>query len=47
MLDRIDDVVYNPIEEANEDERQERIAQLRNKLKRETKNNENSTKEDK
>ncbi len=38
-MDRIDDIVSNPIEEANEEERQEKITQLRNKLKKETKDN--------
>ncbi len=46
-MDQIEDIISNPIEEADQEERDERIAQLRYKLKRETKNNENSTKEDK
>lgn len=37
-MDQIEDIISNPIEEADQEDRDERIAQMRNKLKMETKN---------
>ncbi len=41
MVDRINDVVYNPIEEADEEDKQERLLLERKKLKEEREHNEN------
>ncbi len=41
MIDKISDIAYDPIGDAEEEERQERIAEQRKKLNKETKNNEN------
>ncbi len=39
-MDRISDLAHNPIEEAEQDERQNKLITLRNQLKKETKNHE-------
>ena len=43
-MDRISDLAYDPIDEAEEDDKQEKIVAMRQKLKKGVKNNGNDNK---